>query len=317
MNNKWLYTRLLMKNVTRKNNAPAVVLVVFSMIFYGISFPATRIALHDYNPVSLITLRLTISSVILMIINILMYKQRALPAKRDLPLFLLVALFQPFIYFLFETYGLSSVSAAVSSLIIATIPVFTPIISRFFIREKLTIFNFAGLVLSFTGVVFLVAFSDSDISDKSFTIPGLLLLFGAVLAAVFYTIIIKKLPHTYSALTITAVQNTLGLFLFLPVFFFLDFKDFVTVVPRVDTVMSILFLAFFASSLAFIFLNFGIKKLGPSKANGFINLVPVVTAIVSFAFFKESFSMYKIVGMAVVLSGVLVAQKKRKSLKSS
>ena len=304
-----------MKEIKQKRDTLAFVLVVFSMVFYGISFPATRIALNDYNPVSLITLRLLISSVILMIINILMYKRRAIPLKRDFPLFLLIAVFQPFIYFLLETYGLSSVSAAVSSLIIATIPVFTPLISRFFIREKLTIFNFAGLVLSFTGVIFLVAFSDSNMADKSFTIPGLLLLFGAVLAAVFYTIIVKKLPHAYSALTITAVQNTLGLLLFLPVFFILDFKDFITVVPGADTLVSIVFLAIFASSLAFIFLNFGIKKLGPSKANGFVNIVPVVTAVVSFVFFKEHFSMYKIIGMVVILSGVLIAQKRRKSSK--
>ncbi|NQT57659.1 MAG: DMT family transporter [Bacteroidetes bacterium] len=306
-----------MKEIKQKRNTFAVVLVVLAMVFYGISFPATRIALNEYNPVSLITLRLLISSVILMIINILIYKRRAIPIKKDFPIFLLIAAFQPFLYFLLETYGLSSVSAAVSSLIIATIPVFTPIISRFFIREKLTMFNFAGLVLSFTGVILLVAFSDSNMSEKSFTVPGLLLLFGAVLAAVFYTIIVKKLPHTYSALTITAVQNTLGLFLFLPVFFILDVKDFITVVPSINTLVSIVFLAIFASSLAFIFLNFGIKKLGPSKANGFVNLVPVVTAFVSFAFFKESFSLYKILGMIVILSGVLIAQKKRKKPKNS
>ena len=308
-----------MKEIKQKRNTHtlAVVLVILSMVFYGISFPATRIALNDYNPVSLITLRLLISSVILMLVNILVYKRSAIPLKKDLPLFLLTAAFQPFLYFLLETYGLSSVSAAVSSLIIATIPVFTPVISRFFIREKLTIFNFTGMVLSFTGVILLVAFSDSNISEKSFTIPGLLLLFGAVLAAVFYTIIVKKLPHTYSALTITAVQNSLGLFLFLPVFFVIDYQDFITAVPGKETIISIVFLSIFASSLAFIFLNFGIKKLGPSKANGFVNLVPVVTAVVSFVFFKEQFSVYKIVGMAVILSGVLIAQKKRKDLKSS
>ncbi len=306
-----------MEEIRQNKNTLAIILVIFSMIFYGISFPATRVALKDYNPVSIITLRLLISSVILMILNISMYKRSAVPLKRDFPIFLLIAVFQPFLYFLFETYGLTSVSAAVSSLIIATIPVFTPLISRFFIREKLTVFNFIGLIFSFTGVILLVAFSDSKITGKNFTVAGLVLLFGAVLAAVFYTIIVKKLPHTYSALTITAVQNTLGLFLFLPVFFVVDFKDFITVVPKMDKIVSIVFLAIFASSLAFIFLNFGIKKLGPSKANGFVNLVPVVTAIVSFLFFKEHFTVYKILGMVVVLLGVLTAQKKRKSSKTS
>jgi len=306
-----------MKEIKQNKNTLAVVLVVLSMVFYGISFPATRIALNDYNPVSLITLRLLISSVILMIVNIFVYRRGAIPLKKDFSLFLLIAAFQPFLYFLLETYGLTSVSAAVSSLIIATIPVFTPLISRFFIREKLTVFNFMGLVLSFTGVILLVAFSDSNISEKSFTISGLLLLFGAVLAAVFYTIIVKKLPHTYSALTITAVQNSLGLFLFLPVFFVIDYQDFITVVPGKETIISIVFLSIFASSLAFIFLNFGIKKLGPSKANGFVNLVPVVTAVVSFLFFNEQFSLYKIVGMVVILSGVLIAQKKERVRKAA
>lgn len=296
-----------------ENNAKAVTLVVLAMVFYGISFPVTKVALKEYNPVTLITLRLVVSSFILMTCNVLLYGKRSIPLKKDIPLFLSIALFQPFLYFLLETYGLRSVSAAVSSLIIATIPVFTPVISRVFIREKLTLFNFAGLVLSFAGVFLLVVFSDSNTAEKSFTVQGLLLLFGSVFAAVFYTIIVKKIPYKYSALTITAVQNTFGLFFFIPVFLCLEAKDFLTVVPSTNTIISIVFLSVFASSLAFIFLNYGIQKLGPARTNGFINLVPVVTAFVSFVFFKEYFSIFKIAGMAVILAGVLLAQIRREN----
>ncbi len=54
-------------------------------------------------------------------------------------------------------------------------------------------------------------------------------------------------------------------------------------------------------------MNYGIKAVGPSKANGFVNLVPAVTAVVSLLFFGERFTLLKAAGMAVVILGVLLS----------
>ncbi|MGM0431931.1 MAG: DMT family transporter [Spirochaetota bacterium] len=292
----------------------ARVCMLFAMLFYGASFPITKSALEVFGPITIVTARLVISSVVLLSVNIAVHGKAGLPVGKHWILFVLIALFQPLGYFLFETFGLQHVSAAVASIMIATIPVFTPVFSRFFISERLTLFNIAGLGLSFVGVVILVA-ADQGSSGNARLI-GILLMFGAVFSAVFYTILVKKLPISYSPLTVTAVQNTLGLLLFIPLFFIFEYdsellSNAAAGVYGIEPILSIVFLAIFASSLAFIFLNFGIQVIGPSKANGFTNLIPVITAVVSFLFFGETFTLQKAVGIAVVFLGVLLAQYSR------
>jgi drug/metabolite transporter (DMT)-like permease len=303
----WMKTR-----TSSQHTGLAAALVFLAMVFYGISFPATRVALQDYQPISLITIRLAISSLLLMGVNIALYRRRGLPRAADLPKFMLVALFQPLLYFLFETYGLQEVSASISSVLVATIPIFSPLFSRFILHERLFLYPVLGAVLSLTGVALLVLFSESTaVETASFTIRGILLLFGAVFSAVLYSIAVKALPTVYSPVTITAVQNTIGLLYFIPLFFLFEAGETLKTVPSRETVISILFLAVFSSSLAFIFLNYGILKLGPVRAIGMTNLIPIVTAIVSFLFFDELFSGLKIAGMVVILSGVVLAQVRR------
>jgi drug/metabolite transporter (DMT)-like permease len=245
----------------------------------------------------------------------MLHGRRGLVRREDMLIFFFIALFQPLGYFLFETFGLQYVSAAVASIMIATIPVFTPLISRFFVFERVTVFNIIGLICSSAGVVIL-ALADSSGAGGS-SLLGIFLMLGAVGSAICYTILVKKLPDRYSPLTVTAVQNTIGLALFLPLFFIFEFdpvliSDVFTGAYGSGPIISIIFLAIFASSLAFIFLNYGIKVIGPSKANGFTNLIPVITAVVSLLVFSERFTIVKVVGMIIIFSGVIVAQRSKK-----
>lgn len=295
--------------VPPQNNSEAIpiFLIVCAMIFYGISFPATRFLLQSYSPLTIVTLRLSISAVLLTALNLLVHKQKGIPAPKDFPWFLIMALLQPFLYFLCETIGLTTVTAAVSSIIIATIPVWTSIFSRVFLKEYLSKLQIFGICCSFVGVLCIITLTGS--ADASVSIRGILLLFGAVLSAVLYTLVVRKIPQKYSPLTITATQNTIGLLLFLPLSFSKGVYELTANPIHFKPLMSLLFLAVFASSLAFIFLNYGIQRLGASRANVFVNLVPVVTAVVSFLFFGELFSWTKIGGMLIVLAGVVITQQ--------
>jgi drug/metabolite transporter (DMT)-like permease len=288
--------------------------LLLAMLFYGASFPITKSALDVLSPITIVTFRLVVSAVILNIVNVLLHRRKALIRSEDALTFFLIALFQPLGYFLFETFGLQHVSAAVASIMIATIPVFTPMISRFFVFERLTIANFIGLLCSSAGVVILAT---ADSSGGRSSLLGIFLMLGAVVSAIGYTILIKRLPPDYSPLTVTAVQNTIGLGLFIPLFFIFEFDaahlgEVFGGRYGFEPIASIIFLAIFASSLAFIFLNFGIQVVGPSKANGFTNLIPVITAVVSFFFFNERFTLLKIVGMIIIFSGVIAAQRSKR-----
>jgi len=287
--------------------------VAIAMFFYGISFVATKFALETYGPITIITIRNIISGGLLLAVLLRRRGRRALPTKQELLPFFFIALFQPFLYFICETIGIQRVDASLASIIIATIPVFTPVIAGFFYSEKLTIFNYIGLAFSFLGVFIIVMINDRDLGGDV-DIAGILLLFGAVFAAVFYTILVKRVPARHTSLSITAVQNCMGALLLIPLFFMTEVSEAWASSFDVTALLSILFLAVFPSSISFLFMNYGIRTIGPTRTNAFANLVPLVTAVFAFLLLGESFSWGKIAGMAVILTGVIMAQRRGKKV---
>jgi drug/metabolite transporter (DMT)-like permease len=95
---------------------------------------------------------------------------------------------------------------------------------------------------------------------------------------------------------------------FIPLFCFVGFSQFIHSQHTFYTILPILKLAVFASSLAFLLFVYSIQRLGMAKTNVFVNLIPVFTAVLSYIFLKEKFTMPKIIGITVVIAGLIVSQ---------
>jgi drug/metabolite transporter (DMT)-like permease len=284
-------------------------IIILSMIFWGMSFVWTSIVFKYYHPITTIFIRLIISTLLLTAFIFLTGKFERLQ-KKDRGLFLLSSLFNPFLYFLGENFGLLNSSPTISSVIIATIPVFTPLVAFIVLRERISWLNVAGIFISFFGIGIMMVNPDLSLNSSP---AGIIFLLGAVTSAVIYSVFLKKLTQKYSSLTIITYQNALGVIYFLPLFLFFDFKHFITVRPNMELISSLLQLSVFASSLAFIFFTMTVKEIGVSKTNVFSNLIPVFTAIFSAIFISEIFTSTKIAGMATVIIGVMISQVKRRS----
>ncbi len=281
-----------------------------AMLFWGMSFIWTSILLADYQPVTIIFVRLVISSVFLFG-AVLVTKAWTPIRKADLWLLLLSAVFNPFLYFLLENYGLMNSSPAIAAVIIATIPVFSPIAGYLAFRERLRWFNLAGIFLSFAGILLMLVTRDLSMVARP---AGVLFLAGAVVAALVYSVLLKSLSAKYTPLTIISWQNLAGILLFLPFFLVFEAKDAVQVPLTPRIISSFLFLAILASSLAYVFYVKSIKALGITKANIFSNLIPIFAALFSFTILGEAFSFQKVAGMAVVISGLVLSEiSKRRS----
>ncbi|HNY02265.1 MAG TPA: DMT family transporter [Bacteroidales bacterium] len=287
---------------------PTYVYPLAAMLFWGLSFIWSSVLLQSYQPVTIIFARLVISSAFLFgVIRLSGNRQRI--AREDLRLFLFSSLFNPFLYFLCENYGLKYSSPTISAVIIATIPVFSPLVGYITFREKLTMLNIAGIGISFGGVI-LMLFTGS-LSPAASPI-GILFLFGAVFSSLFYSVALRKLTERYSALMIVAVQNFFGIFLFLPFFLIFEASSAVSVPLVAKNITALLLLAILASSMAFVLFAHSVKLLGISKSNIFSNLIPVFTAIFSYLLIDESFSLRKIGGIALVIAGVYLSERTRK-----
>jgi drug/metabolite transporter (DMT)-like permease len=278
--------------------------LLFAMICWGMSFVWYKQALLFFKPVSLVFVRLLVSFPLLIISGILLKRLKKIRLK-DLPLFMLLAFFEPFLYFSGESLGMQIVSPTVASILIATVPLFSSIFAYFFIREKLTLKNYIGMIISFLGVL-AVIFSDS--SALIATWKGVLLILVSVVSAVVYSFLIRKIPDFYNPVTIVAVQNGIAALYFLPFFFLFDFKEMASFHWEFSMVIPAIYLAVFASTFAYLGFIQGLRKIGVSKANVFTNFIPVVTATAAFFILEEAMGRVKACGIILVVAGLVLSQ---------
>ena len=229
--------------------------------------------------------------------------------KEHLGLFALAAMFEPFLYFIFEGYGLKNTSPVIGSGIIALIPLVTPVAARIFLKEHLTPMNIVGFIVSFVGVIVMLLNKDLEFIASP---KGILLLFGAVLVAVGYSIALIKLTKLYKPLTITWVQNIIGMLYFAPMVVIMERFEPSNFANIGGYIVPLICLGVFCSAVAYSLWAFTFSRLGASRANVYSNLIPVFTAIFSYFIIHEALTANKIIGILLVVFGLVLSQMKGK-----
>lgn len=289
-------------------NARIYIFITIAMLCWSFSFIWTKIALESFPPLTLITLRLILASVLLYGFLKLSGRLQKID-KPDLKLFFALAFFEPFMYYVGETYGLTMVKPTLASVIIATIPVFAPFFAFVFLKERFTIINMLGIGVSIIGVYLIVYNTDGS---ETTSVIGVALVFLAVLSAIIYGLLLRKIPEKYSATNIIFYQSMIGLIYFIPVAAMVDLRLLARMVILRQSVEALLMLTVFASVIAFVLFADVVRKIGITKSEVFTNLIPVFTALLSWAIFKEMMNSFQWIGVFVVILGVFVSQSKNK-----
>ncbi len=274
------------------------------MIFWSVSFIWFKMANEVYRPITIVFTRLVIS-VTLLSAYLFFTKNFVKIRKKDRKLFILLALFEPFFYFLGESFGLTYVSATVGSVLISTIPVIATLGAWVIFKERLKLINYAGIILSFLGVLVFIINRDGSLS---FNVRGLMLMILAVFSAVGYNLTLSRLVGSYGPVYIVNVQNVIGAILFLPVFLIFDLNHLSSTPFNLNHFVPIAELAVFASCGAFILFAYSVKNMGITKANIFSNCIPVFTALFSFILLNEKLTFQNLTGMAIVIAGLFMSQ---------
>jgi drug/metabolite transporter (DMT)-like permease len=277
---------------------------LLSMIFWSFSFVWVKVVYEAYGPLTTVLFRLILSSGMLLAFTLLTRKLQRIKSG-DLKYFVMLAFFEPFLYFMGESYGLKYVSSTVAAVIVATIPLFSPVLAWYFYKEKLSRTNLIGLVITFLGVSLVVL--DNSLNFTASPL-GVGLEFIAVAGAIGYSTVLKGMAHRYNTFTIITYQNLIGATLFLPLWLGLEMNDFLQIPFNVKSFTAIVKLAIFASSFAFILFTYSIRNIGINKSNIFINVIPVFVAIFAFLILGDRLNFHQMVGIAVVISGLFLAQ---------
>jgi drug/metabolite transporter (DMT)-like permease len=288
-----------------KNSYIIYIQAIFANVFWGFSFVWTDIALKSgIAPVTLVSARMILATILLGAWA--KYTGNLQKIKYShLKYFLGLAVCEPFLYFLCETYGQTMVSPTVTSVIVATIPLFTPIVSLGILKEKIARSTVTGIIISMTGVLAVILGGSIDFSGQFI---GAALVFGAVVAALGYAIFVKYIMHRYNATTLVFYQNFIGLVYFIPLFFIIDFQHIEKLKFTFNAVSAIIQLSVFASVFAFIFYSRAVKILGVTKTGVFCYVIPVQTALFAFFMVGERLTIIQWIGMFTVILGLFISQ---------
>ena len=293
------------------NKAVIYIASIFAIILWGMSYIWTDKLIGQGIPIFyFVFVRIFLAGIILFLFNTAYARIKRIQ-RRDLGKFLLLAFFEPFIYFLCETSGLKLTgSPTLSAMVVATIPIFSIGAGILFFKEKINGINILGICLSLLGIV-LVAMAKGELGEHF--IWGIVLLLVAVISEVGHASITKSLAGNYSSQIIVMYQFLIGSIYLLPVFLWkgLDGFDYEVYFDG-DVWYPIICLAVLCSSLAFSLWVSTIKNLGVAKSSIFSALIPVAAAIIAWVIGHEALNERQWIGIAISTFGVILSQYSKK-----
>lgn len=255
-----------------------------------------------------VPVRTLLAGVLLWILNKLTGQSMRIRNRKDLLKFVLLSLCMPFIYFVAETYGLQfTESPTITSLIIATNPIFAMLAGMFIFKEKFGPLNILGVFITLAGL-WLVTYSHSQTGSMFWV--GVGILFVAVISEVSQIAFTKSLSGTYSPSVIVMYQFLMGAVYFAPLLLTKGIRSFdAGVYLSWDVIYPTLSLALFCSATAFTSWAYAIKVLGVAKTSVFLAVVPLVTAVLAILFGNETALPLQWLGLAVGMVGIYLTQK--------
>ncbi|HPD94525.1 MAG TPA: DMT family transporter [Tenuifilaceae bacterium] len=293
--------------LNEKTGMKAYIAVFIAMFFWAYSFIWYKEAYVYYRPITLLMGRLIVSSIFLFTVSGLMGKLNKI-RKSDIKFFALLAFFEPFLYFIGESFGLTYISSTLAAVIVSTIPLISPIGEYYIYKQRISTMNFVGIMVSIIGVGMVIFYKGFGHVEAN--VYGILLMILAVFSTVGYSLLLRKLTANYNVFSIITYQNTIGIFYFLPLFLLFEYKNFIQVGITLHSALPVLKLGIFASTFAFLLFTFSLKHMGVTKANSFTNAIPVLTAILSYFILGEMLTTIKILGILVVVLGLFLSQAK-------
>ncbi|MGB3427277.1 MAG: DMT family transporter [Burkholderiaceae bacterium] len=273
--------------------------LVLLAALWGASFLFTRIAAPAFGPLALAEVRVAIASA--MLVPLLAWRADLTELRRHAPRFLLLGAVNTAIPFALFAYAALSITAGLASILNATAPLFTALVARLWLRERLTPLQWLGMAIGMAGVAWLSA------SKARFTLDGSALAIGAgVLASVSYGVsasVVKRYFTGVRPLAVAAGSQSGAALLLLP----FAIAAWPTGTLRFVDWGSAIALGVLCTGLAYILYFRLIARVGPATAMTVTFLIPAFAMLWGGLILGEAVSVTMLAGCAVILAGTALA----------
>ena len=205
----------------------------------------------------------------------------------------------------FFLYGIRFTTAANAALLYATTPALVLVLSRVFLRERMTTRKIVGVALAFFGVLLVITERGPETGMQY--LYGNVIVFIAVIAWSSYTAYGKRLIATYGPIGASSVTLIVGTGMFIPIGI-LPALEFPYETLTTANWLQILYLGLVTSVLAYLLWYYALARLEAGKVALFTNLQPILTTALAVLLLGQQLTVMFALGGIVVLCGVVLAQ---------
>lgn len=290
--------------------------LVALVLFWGLAFVAIKQALVHVSWITLTFLRFAVADAFFVAYLAAHRNPRpARPARKDL-LALTALGFLGFTgYHLFLNLGEAypDVTAGTAALIIASVPAFIAILAIPVLKERVTLLRAAGIALAFAGLAIMIFLAQPG-SEFAFRVSGgALAVLPSALFAALYTVLGKSLLGRYPPFAFVAYTILLGTLLTLPLVLAVA-PEFLSDIAGMgwDAWAPVLYLGFFPTFLAYGIWFRILTRMPAAAAGAYLYLSTLVAIVSGILVLGEGLTGAGILGGALVIAGVVLAQRRRK-----
>ena len=295
----------------KKSNKIAYFILILTTIFWSGNFIVGKAAsMFQIPPFSLNFYRWFFAGLILLPFT---YKEIINKKKyilENLGFFIIlgitsITIFNSIVYFsLYYTQVISGI------LMISTIPVWIIFISSILNIEKTNIFQILGVILSLTGVIFIITKADINLIKNLDFNKGDLSMVVAMFSWAIYSALLKRKKYKISQISLLEVVIICGLIFLAPIYF-IEMSMGKLIILEKPFYLTLAYVVIFPGLAAFFFWIKGISIIGANRAGIFLHLMPIFGAIMAMVIFDEKFMYYHFLGAIFIIAGITLSNKKK------
>jgi len=278
------------------------VLTLLALIWAS-AFFNIKIATYSYGPLTIAFLRIFLGAIpVILLCYIKKIKIEAF--SKDWYWFAAIGIINLVIPFFLIAYGVKNVQSNLAAILMASTPLSASVLAHFFTKnEKINLVKSLGVLLGFSGIVFL--FSDNILINKNNFISALLILCGST----FYVIgglLTLKISNKKNE-NVTASILIWGALLLLPVSFFIERPWNLS--PRLDSTISLLYLGIFSTGIAWLLRFYILKHNGLVFQAQVAYLIPIFGVILGFLILDELITPKVIISLLAIIVGIYIVKR--------
>lgn len=301
-----------------------LIAIFLKNVVYGLSIYFTGSLSKNIDVLDILALRFLLSTVVMFILKQLkvlkinigikeLFKNNT-PHKKEL---LLTGLFEPVLYMLFETLGISMTTGITAGIILAMSPIFSCIFEWVFLKEKSSLLQKVFLGIGIIGVVYIAL--NMNTADGKDSFGGIAFMFLAVISGVLFSVFSRKSSKHFKPFEITYITCMEGTVIFNSIniirhFINGDILHYFDPFLNLENVIGFVYLGVLSTIIATAMNNYAISKAQISSLSAFGGVSTLVTIVAGIILNNETIYIYQIIGITLIfirMIGVTVIDIKK------